>query len=66
MFVGDARTFRDPDHPILVLDAGAAPVPSFRTVPGELWSVENNLSLANMDIEEFADATDADGVYRGF
>jgi len=28
--------------------------------------VENNLSLANMDFEEFADSVDADGVFRGF
>lgn len=28
--------------------------------------VENNLSLANMGFEEFADAVDEDGVFRGF
>jgi len=39
---------------------------SFRVPPNELWSVENNLSLANMDFEEFAEAVDTDGVYRGF
>ncbi|MDH6214469.1 hypothetical protein M2283_001752 [Streptomyces pseudovenezuelae] len=32
----------------------------------ELWSIENNLSGANMDFEEFADAVDDDGVFRGF
>jgi uncharacterized protein DUF6924 len=31
-----------------------------------MWGVENNLSLANMDFEEFADSVDADGVFRGF
>jgi hypothetical protein len=30
------------------------------------WSVENNLSLANMDFEEFANAVDVDGLFRGF
>jgi hypothetical protein len=28
--------------------------------------VENNLSLFNMDFFEFADAVEADGVFRGF
>jgi Domain of unknown function (DUF6924) len=31
-----------------------------------MWSVENNLSIANMDFEDFADATDDDGIFRGF
>jgi hypothetical protein len=31
-----------------------------------MWSVENNLSLANMDFDEFADAVDAAGIFRGF
>ena len=30
------------------------------------WSVENNLSIANMDWEEFADAVDDAGIFRGF
>ncbi|MFD7408547.1 DUF6924 domain-containing protein [Streptomyces sp. NPDC059866] len=35
-------------------------------VASKLWSVENNVSLANMDWEEFVDAAEADGVFRGF
>ena len=35
-------------------------------VPGQVWSIENNLSIANMDFFEFADRTDPDGVFRGF
>jgi hypothetical protein len=35
-------------------------------VPAELWSVENNLSLANMDFHQFADNVAPDGVFRGF
>ncbi|MFK4804121.1 DUF6924 domain-containing protein [Streptomyces sp. MPA0124] len=37
-----------------------------RVVAAELWSIENNLSEANMDFEEFAGAVDDDGVFRGF
>jgi hypothetical protein len=28
--------------------------------------VENNLSISNLDWEDFADAVDSDGVFRGF
>ncbi len=36
-----------------------------RVVATELWSVENNLSLANMDWEDFENVAD-NGVFRGF
>ncbi|MFD5002882.1 DUF6924 domain-containing protein [Streptomyces mutabilis] len=36
-----------------------------RVVAAELWSIENNVSGANMDFEEFVRAVDDDGVYRG-
>jgi hypothetical protein len=32
------------------------------TSPSELWAVENNLNIANMDWQEFAAAVDEDGV----
>lgn len=38
----------------------------FRVIVSELWGVENNLNLANMEWSEFADSVDADGVFRGF
>jgi hypothetical protein len=38
----------------------------FRAVPSRVQSIENNLSIANMDFEEFAEAVDRDGVFRGF
>jgi len=40
--------------------------PPFRCAAEELWSIDNNLNLANMDWEEFGNYVDADGVYRGF
>jgi len=51
---------------VLVVDLYDEPGRSFRVVPQEAWSVENNLSISNMDFEEFADSVDADGVFRGF
>lgn len=77
LFIADSVTFASPEHPILVVDLedtylSVAEFPDilgrtpFRCIPPALWSVENNLNLANMDWEDFADATDDDGVYRGF
>jgi hypothetical protein len=38
----------------------------FRCVSPELWDVENNLSIGNMDWEEFVSEIGHDGVFRGF
>jgi hypothetical protein len=66
MFVVDRTALSHGDQPILVMDLYAEPGRTFRVIPSEMWSVENNLSLANMDFAEFADSTDADGIFRGF
>jgi hypothetical protein len=65
-FIVDRRTLTDPERPILVVDLYAKPGRTFRVIPREMWGVENNLSLANMDFHEFAEDTDEDGVFRGF
>ena len=56
-----------PDHALLVLDlleesAGG----EFRAVPSAVQSIENNLSIGNMDFDDFATAAGDDGVFRGF
>jgi hypothetical protein len=53
-------------HAVLVVDLLHEPGRSFRAAPGEVQSVENNLSLANMDFFEFAESVGPDGVFRGF
>ena len=40
--------------------------PPFRRIPSELWSIDNNLNIANMDWENFAATVDEGGVFRGF
>jgi len=65
IFLADEVTMRHADLAVLCIDA-SAPEHRFRVIPGELWSVENNLSLANMDFEEFRSAAGADDVFRGF
>lgn len=70
--VADETTFRSPEHPILVIDLESVPrsaksrrkVRSFRALPHTIQEIENNLSIANMDWEEFADGADEDGVRR--
>jgi hypothetical protein len=66
VFIVDHVTLTDPDMPVLVVDLEDEPGRSFRVVPSQMWSVENNLSLANMDFSEFAERVDENGVFRGF
>ena len=65
MIVDDV-TVRSPEHPILVVDLWREPGREFRAVPAAVQSIENNLSIANMDFAEFADAVDEDGIFHGF
>ncbi len=52
--------------PLLVLRPAYPEDGPLRVIAEELWSIENNISLANMDWESFADSVDEDGVFRGF
>lgn len=65
LFIADSTALTAPDHPILVVDPLGTEQP-FRCVPSSLWSVENNLNIANMDWYEFACEVDTSGVFRGF
>jgi hypothetical protein len=75
LFIADSITFTSPEHSILVVDLddkilSVAEFPEiadrtpFRCIPSALWGVENNLSIANLSWEDFADAVDDDGIYR--
>jgi hypothetical protein len=76
LFIADSITFASPAHPVLVVDLddkflSVAEFPEiadrtpFRCIPSALWGVENNLSIANLDWEDFAGNLDDGGVYRG-
>jgi hypothetical protein len=65
VLVADAMAQANDGFPVLVVDTSGEDRPSFRVAAKCLWAVENNLSLANMDWEEFAESVDADGIYRG-
>ncbi|WP_284749011.1 DUF6924 domain-containing protein [Amycolatopsis sp. RTGN1] len=71
-FLADETTLTSAGHPVLAVwvlphrDGEQRDLAPFRVVPAELWSVENNITLANMDWADFTHATGPDGVFRGF
>jgi hypothetical protein len=40
-------------------------IKTFRAIPSTIQSIENNLSIANMDFDDFRNAVHQDGVFRG-
>ena len=66
----DRKAVSDDEHPLLVVNLydglGSEAGEEFRAVPAAIQAIENNLSIANMDFAEFADAVDSSGVFRGF
>ncbi|MGW0330848.1 DUF6924 domain-containing protein [Streptomyces sp. NPDC003011] len=66
LVLADSAAVASAELPLLVVDLRGERGRCVRVVAAELWSIENNLSEANMDFEEFAGAVDEDGVFRGF
>ncbi len=66
LFIVDHESMTKADHPILVLDLAEQKGRTFRSAPAQIQAIENNLSIANMDFADFADAVDSEGVFRGF
>ncbi|GHF51332.1 hypothetical protein GCM10017566_25570 [Amycolatopsis bartoniae] len=66
VFVVDAVTLASPEHPVLVIEVGPDHdrPRTFRATPHALVDVETQLSIANMDWEDFSESTDPDGVLR--
>jgi Domain of unknown function (DUF6924) len=62
----DQLAVSHPDHPLLIVDLYEASGNAFRAIPSQIQRIENNLSIANMDFEEFAQAADQVGIFRGF
>ncbi len=66
LFIADKVCMDHSDHPLLVVDLYHERGRTFRAIPSQIFGIQSNLSLANMDWEEFADNVDDDGVFRGF
>ena len=69
VIIVDRMTIDHPDHPVLFfyfgehLEEGSPQ--ALRVVASEAYSIEANLSIANVDFEEFVAAADEDGIFRG-
>jgi hypothetical protein len=62
--VADRQAMNDPTHPLCCVELESGK--SLRVVASALWSIENNISLGNMDFDEFVEAAHADGIFREF
>lgn len=66
LIVADTTAISSAETPLLVIDMWEERGREIRIVAAELWGIENNLSIGNMDFDEWADAVDEDGTFRGW
>jgi hypothetical protein len=66
LVIADSTAISQPDYPLLIIDLREEAGRQFRAITAEVPSIENNLSIANMDFTDFSSAVDADGIFRGF
>jgi hypothetical protein len=62
----DQMAVSHPDHPLLIVNLLDGAGNEFRAIPSTIQAIENNLSIANMDFEEFAESVADDGIFRSF
>jgi len=65
LFLADATTMTDDEQRLLAVDLWGEPGRTFWLPPHAYAEVSANLATANMSFEEFADAADQSGTYRG-
>ncbi|MBO2461262.1 DUF6924 domain-containing protein [Actinomadura violacea] len=66
LFLADATTMTEDERSLLAVDLYEEPGRTFRLPPRWYGDVSANLSIANMDFADFADAADESGTFRGF
>ena len=66
IFLADQITIESEESLILCVELSQRSRRQFRVPPRCLWEVENNLSTANMDFDDFCDCVDEEGIFRGF
>jgi hypothetical protein len=64
IIVADVQAIQEAEHPLLCMDTATGK--SIRVIAAELWGIENNLAIGNMDFGDFVTAAGADGIFRGF
>ena len=65
MVVADSMAISQPEHPLLVVDLFEERGRQFRAVAAQVALIDNNLSISNMDFQEFAELVDDAGVFHG-
>jgi hypothetical protein len=65
MYVADERAITNPAHPLLLVRVGSTEDLPFRCRADLLYEVDANLSLANLDWDDFRGQVDESGVYGG-
>lgn len=65
-FIVDRTALTHSAHPILAIDLHNQTARTFRVTAVAFREVANNLSIANMDFDDFARAVDKDGIFHGF
>jgi len=66
VFICDKETMNSKDSEILVLDLNNSNNRSFRAKPSQIQDIENNLSISNMDWEDFSSNLDSTGLFLGW
>jgi hypothetical protein len=67
LMLADQQTMASDEYPILVLDLfEEGRGTTARVASSQLWEVVGNLDEANMDIQDYVDGADEDGVFRSF
>lgn len=65
ILVVDNYAIADPEHSILVVDLWENRGRTFRALPSTICGIESNFRIANCDFEDFLNAADDGGVFRG-
>lgn len=66
LFLADSVAIAEEEHLLLAVDLFDEPGRTFRVTPRWYPEVSANLSIANLDFADYADAADSSGVFRGF
>jgi hypothetical protein len=64
IIIADVQAIQEAEHPLFCIDTATGK--SIRVIAAELWGIENNLAIGNMDFGDFVTAAGADGIFRGF
>ena len=63
--IADGESMSQPGYPLLVVDVLDEAGRRFRATASAIACIDNNLSIGNMDFEEFAESVDETGIFRG-